>query len=130
MLFGRTSIPLPLNHSFAICQKSDFNRSKSHLNSPFMEFFPSHKTTLFVATNAGDQLNFIATQLTSSDSFPSPTWAINYDWYLRYRRIWPKFPGASSIGEMSGKNRTNHIAYLPNLGSKFLLPTGPCDRLH
>ena len=103
MLFGRTSIPLSLNHSFAIYQKSDFNRSKSHLNSPFMEFSLSHKTTLFVTTNAGDQLNFIATQLTSSDSFPSPTWAINYDWYLRYRRIWPKFPGASSIGEMSGK---------------------------
>ena len=70
---------LSLNYSFPIYQKSDFNRSKSHLNSPFMEFFLSHKTTFFVATHAGDQLNLIETQLKSSHSSPSPTWAINYD---------------------------------------------------
>ena len=44
-----------------------------------MEFFLSHKTTFFVVTHTGDQLNFIATQLKFSDSSPSPTWAINYD---------------------------------------------------
>ena len=33
MLLRRTSIPLSLNHSFSIYQKSDFNLSKSHLNS-------------------------------------------------------------------------------------------------
>ena len=33
MLFWRTILPLPSNHCFAIYQKSDFNRSKSHLNS-------------------------------------------------------------------------------------------------
>ena len=44
-----------------------------------MEFFPSRKTTFFVATRTVHELNFIATQLKSSDSSPSPTWAINYD---------------------------------------------------
>ena len=33
MLFRRTISPLSSNHCFAIYQKSDFNRSKSHLNS-------------------------------------------------------------------------------------------------
>ena len=40
MLLRRTSIPLSLNHSFAIYQKSDFNLSKTHLISPFMVFSP------------------------------------------------------------------------------------------
>ena len=47
MLFRKTSIPLYSNNSFAIQQKSHFNRSKSHLNSPFMDFFPLRKIMLF-----------------------------------------------------------------------------------
>ena len=66
-------------NSFAIYQKSDFNRSKSHLNSPFMEFFSLHKTTFLVAAHTGDQLNFIATQPKPSDSSPLPAQAINDD---------------------------------------------------
>ena len=70
MLFRRTILPLSSNHFFAIYQKSDFNRSKSHLNLLFMEIFSLHKTTFFVATHTGDQLNFIATQPKSYDSYP------------------------------------------------------------
>ena len=44
-----------------------------------MEFFSLHKTTFFVATHTGDQLNFIATQPKSYDSSPPPTQAINDD---------------------------------------------------
>ena len=44
-----------------------------------MEFFPTHKTTFFVATHTEDLLNFIATQPKSSDSSLSPTQAINND---------------------------------------------------
>ena len=47
MLFRETSIPLSSNNSFAIQQKSPFNRSKSHLNSPFMDFFPLRKIIFF-----------------------------------------------------------------------------------
>ena len=86
-MFRRISIPLSSNHSFAIYQKSDFNRSKSHLNSRFMEFFPTHKTTFFVTTHTEDLLNFIATQPKSSDSSLSPTQAINNDRCLRFRGI-------------------------------------------
>ena len=86
-MFRRISIPLSSNHSFAIYQKSDFNRSKSHLNSRFMEFFPTHKTTFFVTTHTEDLLNFIATQPKSSDSSLSPTQAINNDRWLRSRGI-------------------------------------------
>ena len=86
-MFRRISIRLSSNHSFAIYQKSDFNRSKSHFNSRFLEFFPLHKTTFFVATHTEDLLNFIATQPKSSDSSLSPTQAINYDQWLRSRGI-------------------------------------------
>ena len=86
-MFRSISIPLSSNHSFAIYQKSDFNRSKSHFNSRFLEFFPLHKTTFFVATHTEDLLNFIATQPKSSDSSLSPTQAINYDRWLRSRGI-------------------------------------------
>ena len=86
-MFRRISIPLSSNHSFAIYQKSDVNRSKSHLNSRFMEFFPTHKTTFFVTTHTEDLLNFIATQPKSSDSSLSPTQAINNDRWLRSRGI-------------------------------------------
>ena len=79
MLFWRTILPISSNQCFAIDQKSDLNRSKSHLNSPFMEFFSLHKTTFFVATHTGDQLIFIATQPKSSDSSPPSTQAINDD---------------------------------------------------
>ena len=44
-----------------------------------MKFFSLHKTTFFVATHTGDQLNFIATQPKSYDFSPPPTQAINDD---------------------------------------------------
>ena len=65
---------------------------------------PLHKTTFFVATHTGDQLNFIATKLKSFDTSPPPNQAINYDRLLRSGGIRPKFPGSSSVREMSGKN--------------------------
>ena len=70
MLFRETSIPLSSNNSFAIQQKSPFNRSKSHLNSPFMDFFPLRKIIFFEVG-----LFFIQWMLkTNIPTSPFPLW--------------------------------------------------------
>ena len=70
MLFRKTSIPLYLNNSLAIQQKSHFNRSKSHLNSPFMDFFPLRKIIFFEVG-----LFFIQWMLkTNIPTSPFPLW--------------------------------------------------------
>ena len=70
MFFRETSIPLSSNNSFAIQQKSPFNRSKSHLNSPFMDFFPLRKIIFFEVG-----LFFIQWMLkTNIPTSPFPLW--------------------------------------------------------
>ena len=79
MLFTRASLPLASKTVLQFTKNPISIVQKSHLNSPFMEFFSLHKTTFLVAAHTGDQLNFIATQPKPSDSSPLPAQAINDD---------------------------------------------------
>ena len=59
MLFWRTILPLPSNHCFAIYQKSDFNGSKSHLNSfTFHGFFLLTQDHIFCCDSYRESVKF------------------------------------------------------------------------
>ena len=59
MLFWRPILPLPSNHCFAIYQKSDFNRSKSHLNSfTFHEVFLLTQDHIFCSDSYRGSVKF------------------------------------------------------------------------
>ena len=111
MLFWRPLLPLPSNHCFAIYQKSDFNRSKSHLNS-----FTFHEVFL----------------LTQDHIFCSDSYRGSVKFYRDTTQIQTQFAERWRVQNSANRKEINlkWTSMAKSANSNLLLPTSPPPPSH